>query len=69
MINDSGADQSIIDLNVFLVYHHTGVYYDVGDATSEMKTTLPLKIVNSLYTLVILNNGSGVVFEDKSKFL
>ena len=53
----------MINLNTFLIYQRTGIYYDVSSATSEMKTTAPLELVNSAYTLVILKNRSRVVYK------
>ena len=62
LIDDSGADQSIINLNEFSTFICTCIYFDVGDATSKMKATVPLKLVNKAYTLAILYDRTRVVF-------
>ena len=48
LLDDSGADQCIVDLNSFLVSTRTGIYFDVGGATGEMVTSSPLELVNTL---------------------
>ena len=67
-IEDSGTDQSIIDLNIFSIFTYTSIYFDVGGATSEMKTTIPLELVNNAYTPEILRDGTRVVFKINQAF-
>ena len=68
LIDNSGTDQSIINSNLFPVFTCTGIYFDVGSATSEMKTTVPLELVNNAYTLAIICDGTRVVFKINQAF-
>ena len=47
----------------FFVITRTAIYFNVGSATSEMKTNALLELVNNAYTLVILHNGTRVVLK------
>ena len=49
-MDDSGADQSIVNLNMFSTFNHNSVYFDIGSATSEIKLTVSLELVNNAYT-------------------
>ena len=68
MLDDSGADQCIVNINSFLICTRTGEYFDVGGATNEMRTTVPLELVNDAYTLVHLKDGTKVVFKINQAF-
>ena len=68
MLDDSGADQCIVNTNAFMICTRTGEYFDVGGATSEMRTTVPLELVNDAYTLVHLRDGTKVVFKINQAF-
>ena len=52
-IIDNGCDQSILNLNSFLIQTHTGVFYNVGGALESM-TSSTLEVVNDAFTLAIL---------------
>ena len=59
IITDSGCDQSIINLNSFLI-SFTGVYYNVGGALQGMSSN-DLEIVSDAFTLCTLPNDSKVL--------
>ena len=50
IITDSGCDQSIINLNSFLVQSYTGIYYNVGGVLQGMNSN-DLEIVSDAFTL------------------
>ena len=50
-MDDSGADQCIVNLNSFLIYEQTGIYYNVGGAMNDKMSSEPLELVNHAYTL------------------
>lgn len=52
-IIDNGCDQSIVNINSFLIQTHTGVFYNVGGALESM-TSSTLEVVNDAFTLAIL---------------
>ena len=58
IITDSGCDQSIINLNSFLI-SFTGVYYNVGGALQGMSSK-DLEIVSDAFTLCTLPDDSKV---------
>ena len=68
LINNSGADQSIINLNVFAAFTCTGIYSDIGSATSKRKTTVSLELVNNAYILAILRHETRVLFKINQVF-
>ena len=49
LIMDNGCDQSIININAFLISTHLGVYYSVGGALQGMHSS-NLELVNNAYT-------------------
>ena len=62
LIIDSGCDQSIINLNSFLVQTYTGIDFIVGDALQGMRSSL-LELVNDAYTLPLLPTGENVLIK------
>ena len=62
MIDDSGCDQSIININAFTVFTHTGIFYEIGGATNDMHSVTPLEVVNDAYTLATCDDGTKVIF-------
>ena len=68
LIDDSGADQSMINLNLFLALKYTGVSYNIDGTTSRMQTNITLKLVNNAYTLVILLDRYKVVLIQNQDF-
>ena len=63
LIDDSGANQSITNLNLLSIFSGTDIYFYVVGATSEIKTTVPLELVNNAYTLAILRYGTRLVLK------
>ena len=61
MVVDNGCDQSIININSFLIHSFAGVYFDVGGALHHMQSSC-LQLVNSAFTLATLPDNSKVVF-------
>ena len=68
MVVDNGCDQSIININSFLVHSFAGVYYDVGGALQNMRSS-HLQLVNCAFTLVTLPDNSKVIFKLNQCFL
>ena len=64
IIIDNGCDQTIINLNSFVVMTFTGILFDVNGAMDSMKSE-PLELVNNTYTLAILNNKQKVYLKTK----
>ena len=62
IITDSGCDQSIINLNSFLVQSFTGIYYNVGGALQGMNSS-DLEIVSDAFTLCTLPDDTKVLFQ------
>ena len=60
IITDSGCDQSIINLNSFLVQSFTGIYYNVGGALQGMHSN-DLEIVSDAFTLCTLPDDTKVL--------
>ena len=57
LLDDSGCDQSIVNIKSFKVMTHTGIYFNLGGAMQEFASTRPLEVVNDAYKLVHLHNG------------
>ena len=66
-MDDSGADQCIVNLNSFLVYDRTGIYFNVDGATGDMTSCTPLELVNEAYTLATVD-GKKVIFRINQAF-
>ena len=62
LISDSGCDQSIINLNSFLVQTYTGIDFNVGGALEGMGSS-SLELVNDAYTLALLPTGDKVLLK------
>ena len=62
LIIDNGCDQSIINLNSFLIQTFTGITFTVHGAMASMDSS-PLELVNDAYTLATLNDGSKCIFK------
>ena len=65
---DNGCDQSIINLNSFLIQSFAGITYNVGGALHAMNSK-SLELVNTAFTLVTLPNSSKVIFQINQAFL
>ena len=65
---DNGCDQSIINLNSFLILSFAGVHFTVGGALNIMGST-NLELVSNTYTLVTLVNNTKVIFKVNQAFL
>ena len=68
LVIDNGCDQSIININSFLVQSFAGIYYNVGGAISTMKST-NLELVNEAFTLVSMPDGGKFIFKINQAFL
>ena len=68
LLDDSGADQCIINLNSFQVFSRTGIYFDVGGATNDMSSAEPLELVDEAYTLATMEDGQKVIFRVNQAF-
>ena len=68
LVIDNGCDQSIININSFLVQSFAGIYYNVGGAISTMKST-NLELVNEAFTLVSMPDGGKIIFKINQAFL
>ena len=62
LIVDNGCDQTIINLNSFLVFTFLGTTFSVSGAMSSMSSE-PLELVNDAYTLATLEDDSRVIFK------
>ena len=62
IIIDNGCDQTIINLNSFVVMTFTGILFDVNGAMASMKSE-PLEFVNNAYTLATLNNKEKCILK------
>jgi len=67
LISDSGCDQSIINLNSFLVQTYTGIDFIVGGALQGMQSS-SLELVNDAHTLALLPNGKKVLLKFNQAF-
>ena len=59
---DNGCDQSIINVNLFVVQSFTGEYIYIGGALSTMNSS-NLELVNEAFTLAILDNGKKIILK------
>ena len=59
---DNGCNQTIINLNSFLVFTFLGTTFSVSGAMSSISSE-PLELVNDAYTLATLEEGSRVIFK------
>ena len=62
LISDSGCDQTIINLNAFLIQTYTGEYFNIGGALQGMHSS-DLELVNDAYTLATLPDGEKIVLK------
>ena len=62
------ANQSIVNLNSFLILSFAGVNFTVGGALNSMGST-NLELVSTVYTLVTLENNTKVIFKINQAFL
>ena len=62
LVVDNGCDQTIVNINCFLIQSFASIQSSVGEALNSM-TTSTLKLVNESYTLVTLPNKSKVIFK------
>ena len=68
LIIDNGCDQSIINLNAFLIQSFAGVFYNMGGALHAISST-NLELVNDAFTLVTLPNNDKIIFQINQVFL
>ena len=68
LIIDNGCDQSIINVNSFLVETYTGIFYSVGGALCTMHSS-KLELVNDAYTLTTLPDNSKCILKINQAFL
>ena len=61
MVIDNGCDQSIININSFLVKSFAGVRFEIGGAIQGMGSST-LELVNDAYTLATLPDGRKILF-------
>ena len=59
VVNNS-CDQSIINLNIFLINYFSGVLYNVGDALHGMQS-FKLKSVRDIFALAILLDNIKII--------
>ena len=58
LLDDSGCDQSIINIKAFKVMTHTSIYFNLGGAMQEeLASTRLLEVLNDAYTLAHLDDG------------
>ena len=62
MVIDNGCDQSIVNINSFLVQYFTGEYINIGGALSTM-TSSNLEIVNDTFTIAILGDSTKIILK------
>ena len=65
LVIDNGCDQSIINLNSFVIGYHTGVFFNLGGALKGMAAK-PLEVVNNAYTLAVLPSNPPHSFNSNS---
>ena len=63
LLDDSGCDQSIINISAFKIFTHTGVFYSLGGAMKDFASSRPLEVVNDAYTLAHLSDGRKFIFK------
>ena len=62
MVIDNGCDQTIININSFLVQSFTGEYVNIGGALSTMSSS-NLEIVNAAFTIALLRDGTKILLK------
>ena len=62
MVIDNGCDQSIVNINSFLVQSFTGTYVNIGGALSTMSSS-HLEIVNDAFTVALLGYGTKIMLK------
>ena len=62
LVIDNGCDQSIINLNSFLIQSFASINYNVGDALHTMNSK-SLELVTNAFTLVTLPDTTKVIFQ------
>ena len=68
LLDDSGCDQSIINISAFKVFTLTSVFYHLGGAMKDFASSLPLEVVNDAYTLAHLSDGGKFNFKINQAF-
>ena len=56
---DNGCDQTIININSFIIQSFTENYNNIGGALSNMSSS-NLELVNDAITMAILRNGEKI---------
>ena len=67
IIIDSACDQSVININSFVINTHTGIYFNVAD-TIKCSNSSKLELVNDCYTYVKLPKISFTGDDMKIKY-
>ena len=62
LIIDNGCDQTIINLNSYLIVTHTGIFYNVDGALDCMSSS-KLELVNNCYTVATFSNNPPVLLK------
>ena len=68
LVVDNGSDQTIININSFLIQSFAGIHYSVGRALNII-TPSTLELVNESFTLATLPNKSKAIFQINQVFL
>ena len=68
LVVDNGCDQTIFNINSFLIWSFVGIQYSVGGALNSI-TPSTLELVNESFTLVTLTNKIKVIFQINLAFL
>ena len=68
LVINNGCDQTIININSFLIYTFAGVKYKVNGALSKMSSS-SLELVSDAYTLVIIGENKKYFFKINQAFL
>ena len=64
LVIDNGCDQTIININPFLIESFAGICYNVGGALNSM-TSITIELINESFTLATLPNKSKEIFSNK----
>jgi hypothetical protein len=62
LIIDNGCDQTIININSYLIVTHTGIFYNVDGALDCMSSS-KLELVNNCYTVATFPNKPPVLLK------
>ena len=68
MVVDNGCDQSIINVNSFLIKSFAGELFNVGGALHSMRSS-QLELVSDAFTLITLPDNTHVIFKLNQCFL